>query len=135
MIYPVKRGATLLTPADHLPCVDAFVSRQVTSRCERLPAEVTHVRPESTVCPAVYSQVNPPSKRLATVVAAEWPLAGMSSVMAFQMVHPVRGVLAPLTLVPAVPSDVAVTLVHVPVQKILSQTCVVAVGAVENAFT
>ena len=59
----------------------------------------------------------------------------MSSVMMSQMIHPVRGVLAPLTLVPTVPADVAVTVLHVPVQTILSQTCVVAVGAVEHAFT
>ena len=36
--HPDKRGTALLTPADHLPCVEAFVSRQATTLCERLPA-------------------------------------------------------------------------------------------------
>ena len=40
--YLVKRGATLLTPADHFPCVDTYVSRQAATICERLPADVTH---------------------------------------------------------------------------------------------
>ena len=43
-------GATLLTLADHLPCVDQFVPRQVTTLCERFPADVTHVRPVSGMC-------------------------------------------------------------------------------------
>ena len=51
----------------------------------------------------------------------------------------VRGVLAPLTLVPAVPADVTVTLLHVLVQMTLSQTSVVAVDTVMylwlHAFT
>ena len=117
--YMVKSGATLITPADHLPCVDAFVDLQVTTLGERLPAGGTDVRPESTMCPAVSGQITLLSKRLATVVTDEWPLLCVFSPMNNNMTLIVRGVLAPLTLVSAVPADVAVTLLHVFVQMIL----------------
>ena len=55
--------------------------------------------------------------------------------MTSHIAHIVCGVLAPLTHVFAVPADVTVTLLHVLVQMILSQTGIVAVGAVEHAFT
>ena len=131
----VKHGATLLTLVEHFTCVDAFMSRQGTSHSERLPAKVTHVRPESTVCPAVCRQMTTQRKRLATVATAEWPLPRVFSLVLHHTPLIVRGVFAPLTLMPAVPADVAVTPLHVPVQTMLSQTCVVAVGAVEHAFT
>ena len=93
--------------------------RQVTTQFERLPADVTDVRPESTVCPAVYRQMIPLNKRLATVLTAEWPLLCVYSSMTCHKPLFVRGVFAPLTLVSAVPGDVAVTLLHVFVQMIL----------------
>ena len=133
--HVLKPGTTLLTLADHLPCVDAFVWRQVTTQCECPPADVTHVRPESTVCPMVCRQITPPRKRLATVVTAEWPLPCVLSLVTCHTRLMVRGVLAPVTLVSAVPADVAVTLLHVLLQTTLSQTCIVAVGAVKHAFT
>ena len=89
----------------------------------------------STVCPPVYRQTTPPNKRLSTFVTAEWPLARVHSLMNYHTTCFVRGVLARLTLVPAVTADVAVTVLHVLLQTILSQTCVVAVGAMEHAFT
>ena len=49
-----KRGIASFTLVDHLPCVDAFVSRQVTTLCESLPTVVTPEWPVSTVCPAVF---------------------------------------------------------------------------------
>ena len=133
--YVAKRGTTSFTLVEHLPCVDQFVSRQALTTCERLPAEVTHVWPESTVCPAVPRQISKPSKTLATVVTPEGPFSRMSSVMKSQMTSMVRGVFAPLTLVSAVPADVAVTLLNVLLQTILRQTGIVAVGAVDHAFT
>ena len=75
------------------------------------------------------------TKRPATVVTNEWPLPRVHSLMASHMTEIVCGVLARLTLVPAVTADVAVTVLHVLLQTILSQTCVVAVGAMEHAFT
>ena len=69
--------------------------------------------------PAVYGQITPPSKRLATVVTAEWPLIRMRSLMHYHMTCFVRGVLAPLALMSAVPVDVAVTLLYVLVQATL----------------
>ena len=77
----VKRSATLFTAADLLPGVDAFVVRQVTTRFERLPADVTHVRPVSGMCKAVSRQSTPHSKRLATLVTAERPLSCMRSLV------------------------------------------------------
>ena len=133
-VHITKCGAALFTLADHFPCVDALVGRQVTTLGERLPADVTHERPESTVCPAVFRQSIPPFKRLATVVTAERPLIRVCSVMTSHMACKVCGELAPLTLVFPVPADVAVTLLHVLVHTILSYTCVVAVDAVEHAF-
>ena len=55
--------------------------------------------------------------------------------MVLHIAHLVCGVLAPLTLVFAVPADVTVTLLQVLLQTILSQTGIVAVGTVEHAFT
>ena len=46
----------------------------------------------------------------------------------------VCGVLAPFTLVFPVPADVTVTLLYVSMQTILSQTDVIAEGAVDGAF-
>ena len=117
--YMVESGATLITPADHLPCVDAFVDLQVTTLGECLPAGGTHVRPESTMCPAVFGQIISLIKGLPTVVTSEWPLPRVFSLVTHQILLKVRGVLAPLTLVSAVPADVAVTLFHVFVQMIL----------------
>ena len=47
------------------------------------------------------------------------------------ILHNVCGVFAPLTPVAAVPADVAVTLLHVPIQTIVFQTWIVAMGTVE----
>ena len=64
------------------------------------------------------------------VATAEWPLLCVYFPMTCHKRIVVRGVFAPLTLVSAVPADVAVTLLHVFVQMILSRTCILAVGAV-----
>ena len=108
--------------------MDASVFRKVSQGRERLPADVTHVRSVSTVCPAVILQLLPPRERLATVVTAEWPLPRVCSLVTRHILLVVRGELAPLTLVSAVPADVAVTLLHVLLQMILSQTGIVAVA-------
>ena len=79
--------------------------------------------------------MTPLSKRLATVITAEWPFPRVCSFVTCYILLDVRGVLAPLTLVPAVPADVVVKPLHVPVQTILFQACVVTVGTVEHAFT
>ena len=96
--YLAKRGTALLTLADHLYCVDAFVYSQATTLCERLPADVAHIRPESTMCPAVSGQMSKQSKRLATVATPEWPFPRVCSVMTDHIAHFACGVLAPLTL-------------------------------------
>ena len=89
------------------------------------------------MCPAVPRQMAPRSKRLATVVTAEWPLIRVRSLMHYHTTCFVRGIFAPLTLVSAVPADGAVTLLHVLVQTILSQIRRVTYvdSRVENAFT
>ena len=61
------------------------MSRQTKELCERLGTEVTSVR----------------------------PLSRVSDKMVSQMIPPVRGALAPLALVLAVPADVAVAVLHV----------------------
>ena len=132
----VELGAAVLTPADHLPRVDTSVYCQVAFLCVRLPAEVTPVWPGTAVCPAaVCHQITSHKKSLATVGTREWPLTCVCSLMTRQTKLNICGVVAPVTLVFAFPADVAVTQLHVLVQKILSQTCVIAVGAVEHAFT
>ena len=128
--YIAKCGATLPTTADHFPCVDTSVRCQAAPTCERLPADVTHELLLLTMSPTVCRQTTSLSKRLATVVTAEWPLSRVCSFVISHILLVGRGVLAPLTLVSAVPTDVAVTLLHVQVQMILSQTFVVAVDAV-----
>ena len=135
--YPVKRGATLLTPADHFPSVDTSVFRQVITLCERLPTYVAHERLLTTMFPTVCRQIKSVNKRLSTVVTAVRPLPRVCSPMTSYMTHMVRGVVAPLTLVSAVPADGAVTLLHVLVQTILSQIRRVAKvdAQVEKAFT
>ena len=55
--------------------------------------------------------------------------------MTSQMIPPVRGVLAPLTLVLAAPADVAVTVLHVFFQIVLSQAREVAVEAADHEAT
>ena len=55
--------------------------------------------------------------------------------MTSHIAHIVCGVLAPLALVFPVPASVTVTLLHVLLQTILFQTGIVAVGAVDHAFT
>ena len=122
-----KRGATLLTPADHFPCVDTSVRCQAAIICERIPADVTHERLLTTMSPTVSRQITSLSKRLATIVTAEWPLSRVCCFVTRHILLVGRGVLAPLTLVTAVPADVAVTLPYVLVQMILSQTFVVTV--------
>ena len=113
------RGATLFTPADDFSCVDTSVSRQVAPIWERLPADVTHERLLPIMFPTVFRQKKSANKRLSTVVTAVRPLPRVCSPMTSHMTHMVRGVLAPLTLVSAVPPDGVVTLLHVFVQMIL----------------
>ena len=76
-------------------------------------------------------QTTQPSERLPADITLAWPLSRMRSAMLFEMACPVGGVLAPLTLVFAVPADVAVPLLYMFVQTILSQTRVVAVRTVD----
>ena len=85
--------------------------------------------------PLVSRQIIKLRKRLSTVVTLEWPFPRVCSVMTFHIAHIVCGVFAPPTLVFAVSADVAVTLLHMLLQTILSQTGIVAVGTVEHAFT
>ena len=124
-----KRSAALFA-LDHLPNVHALMWHHGTPQFERLPAEVTHIRRGILVLPAVPHQTTPMTKRPATVVTNEWPLPRVHSLMARHMTEMVCGVLARLTPVFAVPADVAVAVLHVPVQTILSQTGIVAVDTV-----
>ena len=134
MRHFIKRGPTLLTLA-HLPGMDAAVSRQIADLCERLPADVTHVRPLAGMCPAVTGQITEQIKRPAALVTAVWPLSRVSEAMISKMADIVRRVLAPLTLVPTVPADVTVTHLDVLVQTTLSQTRVVAMDATQHGTT
>ena len=77
-----KRGAALFTLADLLPDVHAKVSPQTIILSECLPTDVTHMRLESAVCQEMSRQTSSHSKRLATLVAAEWPLSCVCSPMA-----------------------------------------------------
>ena len=84
-------GAALFTLEDYLPCVGQFVSRQVTTLCERLPTDVTHVRPESAVyLVAVSLQIALPRKCLAAVVTAERLLTRVCSLMTCHSLFMVR---------------------------------------------
>ena len=69
--------------------------------------------------PTVFRQMKSANKRLSTVVTAVRPLPRVCSPMTSHMTLTVGGVLAPLTLVSAVPADGAVTLLHMLVQTIL----------------
>ena len=128
-----KRGAALLTLADLLPGVDPPVSHHGTAMCERPPTDVTLVQSLSGVYTAMDRQGTQLSKRPATVVTAVRTLPRVRSTMLCHVSHFVRGVLAPFTLVPPIPADVAVTPLHVSVQTILSQTRVVALGTVNRS--
>ena len=55
--------------------------------------------------------------------------------MVYQMIPPVRGVAAPLALVLAAPADVAVTVLHVFFQIVLSQAREVTVDAADHEAT
>ena len=126
-----KRGATLFALSDLLARVDKPVSHQVTTLCERLPARVTLVWLLTSVYQVVTGHVTRLGERLAADIAPVWPLSRVRPAMVCEMACLVGGVLAPLTLVSAVPADVAVTPLHVSVQTILSQTRVVAVRTVD----
>ena len=84
---------------------------------------------------AVTRQITVLNERLATVLTAVWPLSRVSDKMPLQMTAIVRGVLAALALVLAVPADVAVTLLHVFVQMILCQTYQAAVNTADHGAT
>ena len=118
--YIFKRGATLLTPADDFSCVDTSVSRQAAPICERLPTDVTQERLLTTMFQTVCRQITSLSERLTTVVTSVRPLPRVCSLMSYHNTCSVRGVLAPLTLVSAIPVDRAVKLLHVHVHMILS---------------
>ena len=90
------------------------------------------MRLESTVRQTVYRQIILLSIRLSTVVTTKWPLPGVFYLVTCHNTRVVCGVLTPLTLVPAVPAIVAVTLPHVIVQTILFQTGKLAVVTVED---
>ena len=136
LIRSTKRGAALLTLADILPGVDLFVSLQVTSFCERLLADVTPVWSFARVYAAVTSQIIQMSKRLTTVITAVRSIPSVCPSMASHTNCIVCGVLARLTLVPAVPANVAMTPPNVCVKTILSQTHVATVVTEElQAFT
>ena len=63
------------------------------------------------------------------------PLSRVSGKMSSQTINPVRGVLAPLALILAAPPDVAVTVLHVFFQIVLSKTHEVAVEAADHEAT
>ena len=128
----VKRGATLLTPPELLPGVNSPVYRQMTVHFKRLPTDVTAVRSLTCVQEAMTLQTTELSERLAAVITAVGPLPRVYETVACHVSHTVCGVLAPLTLVPAVSADVAVTPLHVRVQVILLQIRVVAVGTSDH---
>ena len=80
---------------------------------ECLTTDVTAVRSLICVYAVMSRQVTGQSERLATDVTAVRPLSCMSDKMTPQMTAIVRGVLAPLARVLAVPANVAVSLLHV----------------------
>ena len=75
----------------------------------------------------VILQLSKLRKRLTADITAVRLLSRMSIIVAFQSMLMVGRVVATLTLVLAVPVDVAVTPPHVPVQAMLSQTLEVTV--------
>ena len=64
--------------------------------------------------------ITEPGERLVTEVTSVRPLSRVSDKMVSQMMLPVRGVLAPLALVLTAHLDVAVMVLHVFVQMVLS---------------
>ena len=107
----------------------------MTEPSERLTTDVTAVWSLICVYAAVFRQITVLSERLTTDVTAVRPLSRVSDKMPPQMTTIVRGVLAPLALVLAVPADVAVALLHVFVQMILSQRHEVAVITADHGAT
>ena len=127
--------ATDVTVVRPLICVYTAVSSQMTGLSERLGTDVTAVRPLFRVYTAVSRQITELGERLATVVTSVRPLSRVSDKMFSQMIPPARGVLAPLALVLTAPVDVAVMVLHVFVQMVLSQTCEVAVYTADHGVT
>ena len=135
MTEPSERLATDITAIRSLICVYAAVTRHMTEPSERLTTNVTAVRPLIGVHAAVSRQTIETGERLATVVTSVRLLSRVGDKMVSQMIPRVRGVLAPLALVLAVPADVAVTVLHVFFQVILSKTHEVAVNAADHETT
>ena len=111
------------------------MTRQNSELSERLATDVTAVRSLSCVYAVMSLQITELSERLAAFIAAVRSLSSMSDAMVLDVLRMVRGVFAPLTLVLAVPADVAVKSLHVLVQVILSQTLEVAVDTTEHGAT
>ena len=130
-----ERLATDITALRSLICVYAAVTRHMTEPSERLVTNVTAARPLIGVHAAVSRQTIETGERLATVVTSVRLLSRVGDKMVSQMIPRVRGVLATLTHVLAVPADVAVMVLHVFVQMVLSQTCEVAVYTADHGVT
>ena len=130
-----KRLAAVVTAVRPLPRVDTSVSHHVTAVSERLPTDVAHVGSLASVQAVVDHQMTLPSKRLSTDVTSVRPLPGMRPTMACQVMGIICGVFTPLALVPPVPARAVVALLHMSVQTILSQTCVVAMDTVNHVST
>ena len=111
------------------------MSRQINEPSKRLAAHATAVQSLICVYAAMSRQTRELGERLSTVTTSVRPLSRVSDKMVSQMMPPVRGVLAPLALVLAVPEDVAVTVLHVFFQIVLSKTREVAVDAADHEAT
>ena len=130
-----ERPVTDVTAVRPLICVYTAVGRQMTKPSKRLAAHATTVRSLICVYAAMSRQTRELGERLATVTTSVRPLPRVSDKMVSQMILPVRGVLAPLALVLAVPANVAVTVLHVFFQIALSKTREVAVDAADHEAT
>ena len=124
-----------VTAVRPLPGVDTNVCLQVTGLCELLPTDLTNVRSLTKVNTVVAHQTTLLSKRLPTDVTAVWPLPGMRPTMVCQVMSMICGEFTPLALVPPVAARAVAALLHMSVQTILSQTCVVAMDTVNHFST
>ena len=108
---------------------------QFTECSKRLITDITAVRSLACVYTAVTVQSTNMSECPTADVTTVRPLSGMSDQMTPQMTRIVRGVLARLALVLAVPPDVTVTSLHVLIQKILIRTHDVAIITADQRAT
>ena len=114
---PRERLSTEVTVVRFLTRMYEAVTRQLTAPSERLAAYVAAVRSLACVYAAVIRQIIEQTEHLIADVTTVRPLSGMSDQMTPQMTRIVRGVLARLALVLAVPPDVTVTSLHVLIQR------------------